>query len=141
MKPGEGVALGGRYRLDYILFSDEIMNSPYGSPTGEIYNSEFDGEGVGLDKPGPVPPSSTSMDASDHRMLFADFHLIDVVPGITPVAILSEIVDDSSESNANYVEIHNTGAAVVWSGMREPAELYWEQLKAAGLTMAPLERG
>lgn len=101
----------GRYRLDYILFSDEIMNSPYGSPTGEIYNSEFDGEGVGLDKPGPVPPSSTSMDASDHRMLFADFHLIDVVPGITPVAILSEIVDDSSGSNANYVEIHNTGAS------------------------------
>ena len=37
--------------------------------------------------------------------------------------------------------IHNTGKAVVWSGEREPAELYWEQLKAAGLTMAPLERG
>ena len=25
----------GRYRLDYILFSDEIMNSAYGAPTGE----------------------------------------------------------------------------------------------------------
>ena len=37
-------------------------------------------------------------------------------------------------------EIHNTGQAVVWSGAREPAEHYWEQLKAAGLTMAPLER-
>lgn len=36
--------------------------------------------------------------------------------------------------------IHNTGQAIVWSGMREPAELYWEQLKAAGLTMAPLEQ-
>ena len=101
----------GRYRLDYILFSDEIMNSAYGAPTGEIYNAEFDGEGVGLYKPGPVPPSSTSYDASDHRMLFADFHLIDVVPGITPVAILSEIVDDSSGSNANYVEINNTGSS------------------------------
>ena len=37
--------------------------------------------------------------------------------------------------------IHNTGRAIVWSGAREPAELYWEQLKDAGLTMAPLEQG
>jgi ATP-dependent Clp protease adaptor protein ClpS len=35
--------------------------------------------------------------------------------------------------------IHNSGRAVVWSGHREPAELYWEKLKALGLTMAPLE--
>jgi ATP-dependent Clp protease adaptor protein ClpS len=37
--------------------------------------------------------------------------------------------------------IHNSGQAIVWSGQREPAELYWEQLNDAGLTMAPLERG
>jgi ATP-dependent Clp protease adaptor protein ClpS len=37
--------------------------------------------------------------------------------------------------------IHNTGQAIVWAGPREPAELYWEQLKEAGLTMAPLEQG
>jgi ATP-dependent Clp protease adaptor protein ClpS len=36
--------------------------------------------------------------------------------------------------------IHNSGQAVVWSGPREPAELYWEQLNSAGLTMAPLEQ-
>jgi len=36
--------------------------------------------------------------------------------------------------------IHNSGQAVVWSGQKEPAELYWEQLNDAGLTMAPLER-
>ncbi len=36
-------------------------------------------------------------------------------------------------------EIHQRGQARVWSGQREPAELYWEQLDAAGLTMAPLE--
>ncbi|MDQ4130216.1 MAG: ATP-dependent Clp protease adaptor ClpS [Actinomycetota bacterium] len=36
--------------------------------------------------------------------------------------------------------IHHQGQAVVWSGAREPAEHYWEQLNAAGLTMAPLER-
>lgn len=34
--------------------------------------------------------------------------------------------------------IHNTGRAVVFTGHREPAEHYWEQLKSAGLTMAPL---
>ena len=37
-------------------------------------------------------------------------------------------------------KIHNTGQAIVWSGPKEPAELYWEQLNEAGLTMAPLER-
>ena len=36
--------------------------------------------------------------------------------------------------------IHNTGLAIVWSGHKEAAELYWEQLKDAGLTMAPLEQ-
>jgi ATP-dependent Clp protease adaptor protein ClpS len=38
-------------------------------------------------------------------------------------------------------KIHNTGQAIVWSGPKETAELYWEQLKEAGLTMAPLEQG
>ncbi len=33
------------------------------------------------------------------------------------------------------------GQAIVWTGQREIAELYWEQLRDAGLTMAPLERG
>ena len=37
--------------------------------------------------------------------------------------------------------IHTTGLAIVWSGHREIAELYWEQLRDAGLTMAPLEQG
>jgi ATP-dependent Clp protease adaptor protein ClpS len=37
--------------------------------------------------------------------------------------------------------IHNTCRAVVWSGQQEQAELYWEQLRDAGLTMAPLEQG
>ena len=36
--------------------------------------------------------------------------------------------------------IHSTGQAVVWSGHRERAELYWQSLKELGLTMAPLER-
>ena len=36
--------------------------------------------------------------------------------------------------------IHNSGRAMVWTGPKETAELYWEQLEAAGLTMAPLEQ-
>jgi ATP-dependent Clp protease adaptor protein ClpS len=37
--------------------------------------------------------------------------------------------------------IHDSGQAVVWSGPREQAELYWEQLSEHRLTMAPLEQG
>ena len=36
--------------------------------------------------------------------------------------------------------IHSAGMAIVYSGHQEAAEHYWEQLKGAGLTMAPLER-
>jgi ATP-dependent Clp protease adaptor protein ClpS len=38
-------------------------------------------------------------------------------------------------------QIHNSGRAIVWAGAKEPAEHYWEQLREAGLTMAPLEQG
>jgi ATP-dependent Clp protease adaptor protein ClpS len=36
-------------------------------------------------------------------------------------------------------EIDSKGLAVVWTGVKEVAELYWEQLNEAGLTMAALE--
>jgi ATP-dependent Clp protease adaptor protein ClpS len=53
-----------------------------------------------------------------------------LVPGVTlPVGY--EIAD----------RIHLAGLAIVWSGHKELAEHYWEQLRDAGLTMAPLERG
>ena len=35
--------------------------------------------------------------------------------------------------------IHSTGRAIVWSGHKELAELYWSGLRDSGLTMAPLE--
>ena len=38
-------------------------------------------------------------------------------------------------------QIHNSGQAIVFTGMTETAEHYWEQLKDSGLTMAPLEQG
>jgi ATP-dependent Clp protease adaptor protein ClpS len=36
--------------------------------------------------------------------------------------------------------IHNSGQAIVFTGEKEIAELYWDQLRGSGLTMAPLER-
>lgn len=36
--------------------------------------------------------------------------------------------------------IHARGQAIVWTGIREIAELYHEQLVSSGLTMAPLEQ-
>jgi len=36
--------------------------------------------------------------------------------------------------------IHANGRAIVWSGHRELAELYWAGLRDSGLTMAPLEQ-
>ena len=53
-----------------------------------------------------------------------------VIPGIT-----------LDQGHAIADRIHSSGQAIVWSGPREPAEHYWEQLELAGLTMAPLERG
>jgi ATP-dependent Clp protease adaptor protein ClpS len=57
------------------------------------------------------------------------FALASVIPGVSYERGLS-IAD----------KIHNSGQAIVWSGHREPAELYWSQLEGHGLTMAPLER-
>jgi ATP-dependent Clp protease adaptor protein ClpS len=53
-----------------------------------------------------------------------------VIPGIT-LAQGYQLAD----------RIHNKGQAIVWSGPREDAQEYWDQLDAAGLTMAPLESG
>jgi ATP-dependent Clp protease adaptor protein ClpS len=53
--------------------------------------------------------------------------------------VLPGVSYDQGMSMAN--RIHNTGRAIVWSGQRELAEHYWEQLEGRGLTMAPLERG
>ncbi|BCL34323.1 ATP-dependent Clp protease adapter ClpS [Nostoc sp. MS1] len=36
-------------------------------------------------------------------------------------------------------QVHFEGQAIVWVGPQEPAELYHQQLRRAGLTMAPLE--
>lgn len=38
-------------------------------------------------------------------------------------------------------KIHATGLALVWTGHREQAEHYWQQLADFRLTLAPLEQG
>ena len=55
---------------------------------------------------------------------------------------LSSVIPDMSLDGGYAMadKIHNTGQAMVWTGPREPAEHYWEQLRDAGLTMAPLEQ-
>jgi ATP-dependent Clp protease adaptor protein ClpS len=53
-------------------------------------------------------------------------------------SVLPGVSYDKGMSLAN--RIHDSGQAIVWSGEKEPAELYWTQLKDFGLTMAPLEQ-
>jgi ATP-dependent Clp protease adaptor protein ClpS len=53
--------------------------------------------------------------------------------------VLPGVSFDQGMALAN--RIHNSGRAIVWTGPKEPAELYWEELSGAGLTMAPLEQG
>ena len=56
-------------------------------------------------------------------------------------ALASTLPDVSYERGLRIADrIHNTGSAIVWSGHRERAEHYWEQLRTHGLTMSPLER-
>jgi ATP-dependent Clp protease adaptor protein ClpS len=57
------------------------------------------------------------------------FALSSVLPGVSY---------DRGMELAN--KIHSTGQAIVWTGHREQAELYWGELEGRGLTMAPLER-
>lgn len=57
------------------------------------------------------------------------FALAETIPGV-----------DYDRGLALANRIHNEGQAIVWSGAKEQAELYWEQLKGHGLTMAPLEK-
>jgi len=90
-----------------------------------------------IEKPRVSGPGS-GLDANWRVIVLNDDHntfdgvaaaLARVVPGVT-----------LEQGYAIADRIHNSGRAVVWTGPKEPAELYWEQLNAAGLTMAPLEQ-
>ena len=84
------------------------------------------GEGTGLGRPWHVIVLN-----DDHNTFQGvAFALSSVIPGVSYEAGL-RLAD----------RIHSSGQAIVWSGLREQAELYWEQLREQGLTMAPLEQG
>jgi ATP-dependent Clp protease adaptor protein ClpS len=84
------------------------------------------GEGTGLGRPWLVIVLN-----DDHNTFQGVASALSaVVPGVSY---------DQGMQLAN--RIHASGQAVVWSGLREQAELYWEQLRERGLTMAPLEAG
>ena len=55
---------------------------------------------------------------------------------------LTTIIPGMSENNAweLTIKVDKKGAAVVWRGNLEQAELYHEQLSSKGLTMAPIEK-
>jgi ATP-dependent Clp protease adaptor protein ClpS len=82
------------------------------------------GEGTGLGAPWNV------IVLNDNHNTFQGvaFALSSVLPGV-----------DYEKGMTMANQIHSTGLAIVWSGAQEQAELYWEQLRDLGLTMAPLE--
>jgi ATP-dependent Clp protease adaptor protein ClpS len=53
-------------------------------------------------------------------------------------SVLPGVSFDQGMAYAN--RIHSSGRAIVWTGHKEQAEHYWQQLKDFGLTMAPLDR-
>jgi ATP-dependent Clp protease adaptor protein ClpS len=84
------------------------------------------GQGSGLDRPWSVIVLN-----DDHNTFQGvAFALSSVLPGVSY---------DRGMAFAN--RIHNTGLAIVWSGHKEQAEHYWEELRGFGLTLAPLEAG
>ena len=84
------------------------------------------GEGTGLGRPWLVIVLN-----DDHNTFQGvALALSSVVPGVS--------YDDGMQL-ANRIDA--SGQAIVWSGLKEQAELYWEQLRGHGLTMAPLEQG
>lgn len=84
------------------------------------------GTGTGLGDPWRV------IVLNDHHNTFEGvaFALASVLPGVS-----------YDQGMTMATRIHHEGQAIVWSGDREAAELYWEQLAGRGLTMAPLEQG
>jgi len=84
------------------------------------------GPGTDLDRPWRVIVLNDNHNTFDHVARALARH----IPGITL---------ERGHQIANV--IHTRGQATVFVGHRELAELYWEQLKGEGLTMAPLEQG
>jgi ATP-dependent Clp protease adaptor protein ClpS len=81
------------------------------------------GDGSGLGEPWHV----IVLNDSHNTFEGVAFALSSVLPGVSY---------DGGLRLAN--RVHFSGRAIVWSGHQELAELYWAQLEAFGLTLAPL---
>jgi ATP-dependent Clp protease adaptor protein ClpS len=91
-----------------------------------------------VERPRTAPPGSGLGDAWRVIVLNDDHNTFEGVAR----ALSTTLPGVSYEQGMTMADrIHNTGQAIVWSGPKEPAEHYWELLRDAGLTMAPLEQG
>jgi ATP-dependent Clp protease adaptor protein ClpS len=92
-----------------------------------------------VEKPRVAGPDETGVGGHWRVIVLNDEH--NTFEGVATAlsTVLPGVSYDQGMSLAN--EIHNRGRAIVWSGARELAEHYWEQLSGRGLTMAPLEQG
>jgi ATP-dependent Clp protease adaptor protein ClpS len=92
-----------------------------------------------VEKPRVAGPDETGLGGHWRVIVLNDDH--NTFEGVASAlsTVLPGVNYDQGMSFAN--QIHNSGRAIVWSGARELAEHYWEQLEGHGLTMAPLEQG
>lgn len=68
--------------LDYLLVSSALKNSPLGSPSGEVFHSQWEAQFAGLRKAGEPLSAGTSPSASDHLPVFADLQMDDATPSL-----------------------------------------------------------
>jgi ATP-dependent Clp protease adaptor protein ClpS len=92
-----------------------------------------------IEKPRVAGPDETGLGGHWRVIVLNDDH--NTFDGVASAlsTVLPGVSYDQGMSFAN--QIHSSGRAIVWSGARELAEHYWEQLAERGLTMAPLEQG
>ena len=95
-------------------------------------------EGATIEKPRVRDPGSGVGDNWRVIVLNDDHNTFDGVASAL-ARVLPGVSFEQGMAMAN--KIHNSGQAIVWAGPKEPAELYWQELSGAGLTMAPLEQG
>ena len=92
-----------------------------------------------VEKPRVAGPGETGLGGHWRVIVLNDDH--NTFEGVASAlaSVLPRVSYDKGMTLAN--QIHNSGRAIVWSGAKELAEHYWEQLGGQGLTMAPLEQG
>lgn len=90
----DGTRPSSNRRLDYLMMSQALINEGY---QAEVYDSQDEGLGGGLTKYGAPLAASTSEDASDHFMVFADIN----IPAATANAWINEIHYDNDSTDVN----------------------------------------